>query len=76
MNTENVNHIINALKNSLPDLQTTEITADMQFQQLPSFDSMAVVNFQAELSKYIGDRAFDITPMMEMTLAQYADLLE
>lgn len=75
-NSENVNCIIKALKDSLPDLGNTEITADTQFQGVPSFDSMAVVNFQAELSKSIGDKAFDVTPMMEMSIEQYADLLE
>lgn len=67
--------VLKALKESLNDTENIELKESMQFQNVPSFDSMSSVSFQMELSKEIGEKAFEVSPMMEMTLQQYADLL-
>ena len=43
---------------------------------IPGFDSMSAVNFQMELAARIGEKANDATPLMDMTLETYSDLLD
>ena len=38
-------------------------------------DSMSVVSFQMELTSIIGPKAEQATPIMDMTLAEFAEVL-
>ena len=38
-------------------------------------DSMSSVNFQMELGSLIGEKANAVAPIMDMTIAEYAEVL-
>lgn len=68
--------IIQSIKEANTELETCDITAATTFEELPGFDSMSAVNFQIQLSTHIGDKATEVAPLAEMTIEDYANLLE
>lgn len=75
MKSEYVEHIIAALKSSQFNIGNLVLTGDTKFSEIESFDSMSAVNFQTDLSTYIGEKAFGKFPQPEMTVSEFAELL-
>jgi len=76
MKEETIQSIIGAIKMSNPDLDLSKINENTRFSDVPNMDSMSIVNFQIDLSTVIGTKANDALPILEMTIGDYADILE
>lgn len=73
---EYVKKIIEAVGISNNEAKLDAINESTKFSEIPNMDSMSVVNFQIDLSTLIGDKANAATPLLEMTVGDYAELLE
>ncbi len=76
MNIELFETVVSAIKSSIPESVDFKIEPDTKFMEIPGLDSMSMVNFQMDLSETIGDKANEISPVFEMTIADYVALLE
>jgi len=76
MNNSYINEIVAAIKACLPLAKEANITPDLHFYEIPGMDSMTIVNFQMKLTALIGDKAKEVQPIMDMTIAEYAQVLE
>ncbi len=71
-----VKDIIEAVKISNPESAKMNVSAETRFQDIPGMDSMTIVNFQMDLSSIIGEKAQEVLPMPEMSVAELSEILE
>jgi len=76
MNQLYIGSIIKALCETHPDADSTAIDAETVFSSIPGLDSMSLVVFQVQLATLIGKKANDALPIPDMTIAEYAEVLE
>ncbi len=71
-----INEIIAAVNTSNPASTALALTGETRFHEIPNMDSMSIVNFQTELASVVGEKANEVLPLPEMTISDYAKLLE
>ena len=71
-----IDGIIKALRDTHPDADGTAIEADTLFTSVPGLDSLSVVIFQTHLASIIGQKANEVLPISDMSIAEYAEALE
>lgn len=76
MKKQYVNDIIAAIKLSDNTIDVSTINEDTKFSDIPDMDSMSIVNFQINLASIIGEKANSALPVLEMSIGEYAQLLE
>lgn len=53
-----------------------DIGPETQFSDIEAVDSMSIIDFQMNLRKLIGDKANDAVPVLDMSISDFADVLE
>lgn len=76
MTNNYINDIITAIKESHPETAGLNIVPEMHFYDIPGLDSMSIVSFQMELASIIGEKAESVLPISDMTLSEFAEILE
>lgn len=70
-----VENIIKALR-GIEGVGDVEITPNTRFSDIEAVDSMSIIDFQMNLRKLIGDKANDAVPVLDMSVSDFADVLE
>ncbi len=71
---EYVENIIKALR-GIEGVGDVEITPNTR-SDIEAVDSMSIIDFQMNLRKLIGDKANDAVPVLDMSVSDFADVLE
>lgn len=75
MKTEYVPQIKSAITAAFPGVPESSLTDETRFSDIPGIDSMSVVEFQIHLGNLIGDKANQVLPILDMTLAEFSEVL-
>ena len=72
---EYIENIIAALR-AVDGVGNADIGPETQFSDIYEVDSMSIIDFQMNLRKLIGDKANDAVPVLDMSISDFADVLE
>ncbi len=59
---------------SVDGVDASGVTANTKFSDIENLDSMSMVNLQMNLREVIGDKADQVSPVMDMTVSDLAEL--